>query len=419
MSYKTPDPFTGALLQAARNWISQQGGLGAVAKEAPQFAASLLPNLSRSLGASNPISAFVQDYNPKATYANQGQGPVGRAIGGALDAATQAALLVALAGPEGAAASDSAGIASLPPWAQRTLAKTTVAVDDTGAPVRLLHGTATNFDVPKASGAGNAVGPGFYSTEGAFKKTLSWPEYQQKLLASLRDDVAREEANGRFANPDHLAWLQNAIVQVQRGTSIADVPASHYSEALAAMEPSEPVTTGYALARAGDARYMGQQPAAQVRFLYGDFRHPLDLTKPIPASDVARIRATVADVAPGRLGQFDKIFGKGTEPYQGGGHSFYRQLSDIFGGDQRLTNSALEQSGFDGITHWGSNWGLGKTPHRVWVSFHPETQMFSGLRGLAALGQRALDEGNVTPAERSDINGIIKEFLASRNGEKP
>lgn len=150
MSYKTPDPFTGALLQAARNWISQQGGLGAVAKQAPQFAASLLPNLSRSLGASNPVSAFFQDYNPRATYANQGQGPAGRAIGGALDAGTQIALLSALAGPE----------AALPSAEASAMRGTQIASE--GAPLTVYRGTQAGKAVADQGVTGGVYGPGFY-----------------------------------------------------------------------------------------------------------------------------------------------------------------------------------------------------------------------------------------------------------------
>ena len=206
-----------------------------------------------------------------------------------------------------------------------------VVREETGELKRLYHGTPRTFPDFEMGpmDPGSLYGPGIYLTENA--------EVAQGYAGK-----GMPYGNALKSSAEHAANIRQYRQFARAERATGNVQEAEIWEGMAAREEANQVKiTG------------AEQP--NVRPVHADIRRPFDIDATYPLDEVAHLTGRTT------------LLGK-----RGGwtGQDVYTALEADLGG-RAAASQALQDAGYDGITHLGGGMTSG-TPHRVYIAFHPD-----------------------------------------------
>lgn len=244
-----------------------------------------------------------------------------------------------------------------------------VVRDAEGRLQRLYHGTNKvypDFEMGKAD-PGGLYGPGIYTTDtvdvAQGYAIQDWPKEAREVLQRLQR--LRESKS---------AYEQAAAEAAQRGAPEARQWMQEASRYEGLMRDQEAL-----MSEAGQYFPSVFERPANIRPVYADLKNPFDMEGRLNEAAVRKLLGqspgTEYESVDNMLsGWFQRPPGsRATHELSMSGHDTYNLLVQRgFGGDKNAANAFLAEQGYDGITHMGGA-VTGGQPHRVYISFSPDT----------------------------------------------
>lgn len=207
-------------------------------------------------------------------------------------------------------------------------------------PTRVYHGTPATFEQFAAEHAdpNGLYGPGFYFTE---NPAVASGYAKQIGMLPIRKQVPLEQM------PQFLRDNPDAVL-------LGGGPA--WKEMMVFSKPNvRPAFLDITKPFDVDATVSQETQRALMAPIQADIEHLSTFAGSGPL--VTALRSRLAEMV--RAKTNGELYGAATQGARGG-------VSE-----KEAVNAALQQAGFDGITHIGGK-VTGGTPHRVWIAFHPK-----------------------------------------------
>jgi hypothetical protein len=269
-----------------------------------------------------------------------------------------------------------------------------------GLPLRVYHGTAAafeSFDLSKADESG-LYGPGLYFTDTpAVAKgyaTAGWPDAARQAF----EDMERAQRS--------RAYYEMQASQAPE-TSVDALQAQDRAASYGAQE--QEAQQRLAQEQAAHPEIFEEHP--NVRPAYLDITQPFDIDAVVaPETAQALLRAVNHPIASVET-NLQQYTGSGLT-----GKVLYTVLARQAGG-KAAANQALQQAGFDGITHTGGA-VTGGQPHQVYIAFDPAQvhPAFGIEAALQAAESPEVPPPGIEPSTWQRWGRAVSSLLTSERG---
>jgi hypothetical protein len=249
---------------------------------------------------------------------------------------------------------------------------------------RLYHGTPSkyaDFSMEHMDPQG-LYGPGVYMTESADIAGGSPAEvargYMGYASKGYQPDTPQWVAQLRDGWRDQLHQRQAALAKLEQEARLPGRPAARDAQRLQRMRYDvEEAQLQLEGAERDLVQSLSEGP--HIRPVYADLKRPFDMEGSLSKAQAQTLLEAVGYSEPSIV-RFTGRYGRRGIPSK----DVYQQMS-YQAGEKQGANQALQEAGYDGITHMGGA-VTGGQPHRVYIAFSPE-QVYPSF-GVDALMQQ-------------------------------